>query len=182
MNNSVKAQSFSSLQYAHDTVGNVETYLKDKVTKPISKAESALLSNYGPELDATEELNPVDAAYYQSLIGILRWMVELGRVDICVKVSMIPSQHLEQLFHIFAYLIKYHNHKMVFDPSVSGINMSKFERQDWSVIVYGAKLKEELPTNMIDEQGIRFYMIVYVDSNHDSDTVTNRLRTGFLIF
>ena len=50
----------------------------------------------------------VDAAYYQSLIGILQWMVELGRIDIiCVKVSMVSSclallleGHLKQLFHI----------------------------------------------------------------------------------
>ena len=34
------------------------------------------------EIDISPELNATDAAYYQSLIGILQWMVELGRVDI----------------------------------------------------------------------------------------------------
>ena len=50
-----------------------------------------------------------DAAYYQSLIGILRWIVELGRVDVCLEVSMMSSHlalpregHLEQVLHIFA--------------------------------------------------------------------------------
>jgi hypothetical protein len=52
----------------------------------------------------------------ESLIGILRWIVELGRVDICLEVSMMSSHlvlpregYLEQGFHIFAHLKKYHN-------------------------------------------------------------------------
>jgi hypothetical protein len=60
-------------------------------------------------------LSPQEAAYYQSLIGILRWIVELGRVDICLEVSMMSSHlvlpregHLEQVFLIFAHLKKYH--------------------------------------------------------------------------
>ena len=51
-------------------------------------------------------------------------MVELKRVDICVELSMLsyclamPREgHLHQLFHIFAYLKKYHNNEMMFDPS-----------------------------------------------------------------
>ena len=38
--------------------------------------------DYQPEIDVSPELNAVDAAYYQSLIGVVRWMVELGQVDI----------------------------------------------------------------------------------------------------
>ena len=70
-----------------------------------------MASGYCPEIDITEELNPTDAAYYQSLVGVLLWIVELGREDICVEVSMLASfmamlrqGHLEQLFHIFVYL------------------------------------------------------------------------------
>jgi hypothetical protein len=62
-----------------------------------------------PEMDISAELLPTDAAYYQSLIGIRRWMVELHQVDICLEVSMMSShlsipneRHLEQLFQIFA--------------------------------------------------------------------------------
>ena len=73
------------------------------------KAAAPLSTNYRPELEVINELNPEIASYYQSLIGILRWMVELGRVDICCEVSMMSSclalpreGHLKQLFHIFA--------------------------------------------------------------------------------
>ena len=62
--------------------------------------------------------------------------MELGRVDICVEVYMMSSQYalprqgyLEELFHMFTYLRKYHNSEILFDPSVPDIDMSKFERQ-----------------------------------------------------
>ena len=38
--------------------------------------------------------------------------------------------HLVQLFHMFAYLKKYHNTKMVFDPSDPVIDELKFVLQD----------------------------------------------------
>eukprot|EP00957_Ditylum_brightwellii_P029132 2201478-Ditylum_brightwellii.AAC.1 len=48
-------------------------------------------ASYRPELDITPALSPIGSAYYQSLIGMLRWMVELGMIEICLEVSMIPS-------------------------------------------------------------------------------------------
>ena len=49
--------------------------------------------------------------YYQNQIGVLRWMVELKRIDIITDVSMVASQlalplegHLEAVFTILGYL------------------------------------------------------------------------------
>ena len=71
-------------RYKDDTVQDRQYF--------IPKKAGAALSNYfRPEIDVTLELEPVDAAYYQSLIRILCWMVELGRIDICVEVSMMSS-------------------------------------------------------------------------------------------
>ena len=39
---------------------------------------------YEPEMDVSRELNPDEASYFQTIIGVMRWMVELGRVDIGV--------------------------------------------------------------------------------------------------
>jgi hypothetical protein len=36
-------------------------------------------------------LNADQANYYMSLIGILRWAVELGRLDIYVDVTLLSS-------------------------------------------------------------------------------------------
>ena len=84
------------------------------------KAPAPMSNDYRPEIDTSEELDMTDAAYYQSLIGIVRWMVELGRVDICCEVSMLSScvalpreGHLQQLLHMFSYLEKKHNTEMV---------------------------------------------------------------------
>ena len=48
-------------------------------------------ATYRPELDVTPVLEAEWASYYQSLIGVLRWIVELGQVDICLQVSMMSS-------------------------------------------------------------------------------------------
>ena len=104
LENGIKAWSFSSSQYVQAAVQNVEKYLKEKVKKFPPRAETPLGSEYRPELDFTPELRAKYAAYYQSLIGVLQWMVELGRLDICCEVSMMSSSlalprtgHLEQL-------------------------------------------------------------------------------------
>ena len=67
-----------------EAVKNVETYLARKEKKLNAKAGTPISNGYIPETEATDELLPVDAAYYQSLIGILRWMVELIQVNICL--------------------------------------------------------------------------------------------------
>ena len=61
-------------QYAQTAVKNVEAYLKSEDSKRWKISNTT----YRPEFDVSRELNVADAAYYQSLIGILRWIVELG--------------------------------------------------------------------------------------------------------
>ena len=43
-----------------------------------NKADTPLTTTYSPELDVSRELNVADAVYDQSLVRILRWIVELG--------------------------------------------------------------------------------------------------------
>ena len=78
------------------------------------------------------------ASYYQSLIGILRWVVKLGQIDICCEVSMMATcvalpryGHLNALYRIFGYLKTHHNAKMVFDPSHPRIDDNAFPDKDW---------------------------------------------------
>ena len=85
-----KAWGFSSSQYVQRAVKNVEEYV-GKRDWLLPCANTPITTVYRPELDVTHELNPPDAAYYQSLIGTLHLMVELGRVDICLEVSMMSS-------------------------------------------------------------------------------------------
>ena len=100
-----------------------------------SKADTPLTTTYRPELDVSRELNVADAAYYQSLIGILRCIVELGQLDVCLEVSMMSSHlalprvgHLEHILHIFAYLKKYHYTELFYDPSDPVVDENDFKR------------------------------------------------------
>ena len=187
LSNGAKAYTFSSSQYVKAAVSNVEQHLHRKGQKLPCRALAPLKSGYRPEIDVTDELDAVQASYYQSLIGILRWMVELGRLDITCEVSMMASHmalprvgHLDQLFHMFAYLKRCHNSELVFDPSDRCINKDQFIQYDWTSSEYG-DAHEELPMNAPEPRGLGFIMWAYVDADHAGNVITRRSRTGFLI-
>ena len=188
LENGVKAWGYSSSQYVQAAVKNVEAYLLERGQKLAARVETPMQTSYRPEIDVSEELGAGEALYYQSLIGILRWMVELGRIDICLEVSMMSSHlalprrgHLEQLFHLFAYLKKHHNAELIFDPSDPVVNESEFE--DWTTSEFGhLQGKEELPPNAPQPRGLGFVMRAKVDADHAADTVTRRSRTGFIVY
>ena len=76
-------------------------------------------TDYDPDLDTTVELDEDQATYYQSQIGILHWIDELGRIDIATEVSPLASHvalpkkgHLLTVFHIYPYLKKRHNSRL----------------------------------------------------------------------
>ena len=186
--NGAKCWSFSSSQYIQNAVRNVEEYLAKSGEKLPSRVKSPWPSNYRPEIDISPELSGAKASYYQSLIGILRWIVELGRIDICMETSAMASMmanprvgHLNAVLHTFAFLKNKHNGVMVFDPSEPDIDESQFRKEDWSATAYGP-CKEEIPPNAPTPRGIGFTMRAFVDSDHAGDSVTRRSRTGFIVF
>ena len=188
LENGVQCWCFSSSQYIQNSIQNVEDYLLKQGEKGLPRAKSPWPSNYRPEIDVSPELSPNKASYYQSLIGILRWIVELGRADICMETSAMASMmalprkgHLKVLFHMFAFLKMKHNGVMVFDPSEPTIDESQFKHDDWSATSYG-ECKEDIPSNAPKPRGIGFTMRAFVDSDHAGDKVTYRSRTGFMIF
>ena len=96
-----------------------------------------MTTSYRPELDVTPELSDADASYFQLLIGILWWIVELGRVDICLEVSMMYLHlalpqivHLHQVIQIFSRIKNYHSTQLVYDPTSPEINEADFELRD----------------------------------------------------
>lgn len=121
----INCWTFSSAQYAHAAVNNVERYLIALNQALPKKASDPFKTDYRPEIDISTILLQSEANYFQSLIGILRWIVELGRIDITVEVSMMFSImvmprkcHLKQLLHIFAYLKQKYNSETALDPTV----------------------------------------------------------------
>jgi hypothetical protein len=66
---------------------------------------------YKPELELSKELDGEMISRYLQLIGILRWAVELGQIDIALETALMSQYsaspregHIEAVYHIFAYL------------------------------------------------------------------------------
>jgi hypothetical protein len=91
--NGVVAWDMSSRKYVQSDVQNVKEYMSalpgDQML--VKKASSLFAGVYTPELDEIPELDPTRAKFYQSQIGILRWCVELGCINIITEVSMFST-------------------------------------------------------------------------------------------
>ena len=138
--NGVEAWADSALKYLQEAMSNSEAYFCENFggRKFAKKVIDPFESEYDPLMDSSADMGPIILNYYQTQIGVLRWMVELGRIDIITEVSMLASQHalprgvcLELVFHIFGYLKGHHNARMVFDPTYPTPDMSMFQEHDW---------------------------------------------------
>lgn len=116
-----KFWSMSADQY----IKNALIAIKEKYILDSKRVTTPMSSGYRPEVDTSELLNDDDANYYQSLIGILRWAVELGHIDIAIEVGMLSTfmcspreGHLQQVLHMFAYLDKHKRSRVVFDSDI----------------------------------------------------------------
>ena len=76
-----------------------------------SNIHTPLATSYRPEFDFSPLLDDDHINWYQQLIGILRWTVELGRIDIHLSVALFAQYlaqprvgHLHRAFRVFAYL------------------------------------------------------------------------------
>ena len=85
LENGRNAWSFSLSQYVQDAVKNgIDMLAQEGRTLP-KREKSPWTSNYIPKTDTSPELPAPRATYYQSLIGVLRWITELGRVGITME-------------------------------------------------------------------------------------------------
>ena len=189
LSNGVVAWGMSSSKYVREAVSNVDRYLaSNHIGKELKrKVKSPWPTGYEPELDTSEELNTKEASFYQHLIGVLHWIVELGRIDIITEVSSLASYlanprdgHLDAALHLYSYMKNKHNARLVLDPTYPEIDQDNFVRRDWDYF-YG-EVKEELPPDMPKPLGKEVDLRLYVDSSHASDKSNRRSRTGFFIF
>ena len=179
--------AMSSEKYVKQAVREVETELAKIHQILPTKAVTPLTSGYRPEMDVTPELDPSRMRYFQELIGVLRWICELGRVDILCPVAMLSHQlampregHLDQCFHMFGYLKKHDRSTMVFDETEPKIDPDSFTHCDWSEFYPYAK--EAIPPNAPEARGRAVTTHCFVDADHAGDRMTRRSHTGVLIF
>ena len=179
--------TLSSEKYIKTAVANVEEKLAKSNQKLPTKCITPVASGYHPSEDTSNELNAEGLNYYQELIGILRWAIELGRVDILLEVALLSSHlalprvgHLQQVYHIFGYLKNSPRRRLFFDPAYPKISESRFQVFDWIDFYRGAE--EEIPLDLPTPLGLEVEIHCFVDASHASDKTTRRSQSGILIF
>ena len=140
------------------SIQSVEATLAEKGNKLPTKCVTPFSSGYRPEVDVSPELGAEGHRYYQELIGMLRWAVEIGRLDILLEVSMLSHHlalpregHLEQALHIFGYLKNHPKRKIAFDPDHPVVDERRFKEYDWYDFYRDAK--EAIPPNKPPPRG-----------------------------
>jgi len=153
--------------------------LKRKVSAPLP-------SGYKPELDGMKEVDDETAIVYMQFIGILRWLVELGRIDVAAKVSMMSAYnamprmgHFHAVLHVFAYLENNLDWELAMDCQSK--NWNEIPEQNWREFYPFAK--DEIPPDMPKPLGKKpVELTMFVDASHAANVVTRQSRTDVLIF
>jgi hypothetical protein len=135
----------SSEDYVKAALIDVETELEKVGNRVPTKVSTPLAAGYRAELDQSLELDARRLTYYQGLVGVLRWICDIGRVYILVDTTKMspylasPREgHLQQVLHIFAYLKAHKRSTLVFDEMEPSYNPEWFTKRDWSEFYPGA--------------------------------------------
>ena len=179
--------TMSSEKYVKAAVENVELKLSKSQHRLPSRCDTPMSTSYHPSEDVSKEMNAQGVQTYQELIGILRWAIEIGRVDILLEVSLLSSHlalprvgHLQAVYRIFGYLKQVKKRKLYFDPIKPSISEDRFKSFDWKDFYKDAQ--EPIPIDMPSPRGKSMSTHCFVDANHAGDKTSRRSMTGILIF
>jgi hypothetical protein len=108
--NGVMAWGLSPSKYVVQAIKNCQLHLNEKLAGKYSipaRADNPFPVDYDPSTDLSNLLDPDCSSFYQHLIGVMRWMVELGCIDTATEVSMLSSYlacpregHLKNTLHV----------------------------------------------------------------------------------
>jgi hypothetical protein len=131
---------------------------------------------------------------YLQLIGILRWGIEIGRLDILIEVSVLSQHqcspckgHLDATYRIFWYLKcslkKGEEGQIVFnarEPEVDDCLFNSSDNQYWNDFYPDAK--EAIPPNMLPPRGRAVRLGCYVNADHAGNLMTRRSHSGIILY
>ena len=179
--------AMSSQEYVKQAILVIEEKLKRKGKVIPRRCPTPLTSGYHPSIDTSRELNADETQFYQECVGMLRWVVELGRVDILLEVALMSQYlanpregHLEQIYHIFGHLRQVGKRTIYLDPQYPNISEERFTKFDWEDFYKDAV--EQISPYAPEPRSRSLFLHVFVDSDHAGDKVTRRSQTGILVF
>ena len=163
----------------------LENYRRIYGTMP-KKAHSPLVKNDHPELDATDLLDIEETKVYQSLIGALQWVIQIGRWDVATAVMSLSrfraaprKGHLERVKRVHGYLLKMKNGVIRIRTDMPDYSDIPDKVYDWESTCY-AGAKEEVPKDCPPPLGKEVQMTSFVDANLYHCLVSGRSVTGIL--
>jgi hypothetical protein len=193
------AWSMSSHEYLDNSIKNLEIQLEKEGVPPLKtygkrNGDRPFPASYRPEIDTSPELGDELSSRYLQLIGILRWGVEIGRIDIITEVSVLSQHqctpregHLDAVYRIFWFLKcslkKKEQSRIVFDSLRPFVDESLFNPSNpdiWKDFYQDAE--EPIPANMPAPRGRQVYLACYVDADHAGNLMTRRSHTGILLY
>ena len=171
---------------------------KKGIILPTSKKSGSMpftSQSYRPELDSTDYCDQELHTLFQNIIGMLRWMCELGRIDILHETSLLSQYlaqprlgHLNQAINIFHYLDKHNRSWMVLDPTRFDI-VWKPKNNELSPEIRAMAMKDQypdaeelIPHNAPEPLGKEVDINVFVDADHAENRITRRSHTGIIIY
>jgi hypothetical protein len=182
--NGVMVRGLSPSKYVVQAVKNCNLHLTEKLDGRYSipaRADNPFPVDYAPSTDFSDIMDPDCSSFYQHLIGVMRWIVELGRIDIATEVSKLSSYlacpregHLENALHVMGYLWLKHNSRLIFDPTYPDTDQTAFPSFEWMEI-YG-NVEEVSPPDMPPPLGKDVELCMVGKKR------TRRSRTGYIIF
>ena len=190
LRNGVVAWGMSPSKYVLEDANNCAKHVKynfpvnytlpDCAENPFVMGNEAVMCTY-------KALDSAEAYYFKSIIGVMCWMVEIGRIYIATEVSLLSSRltyplegHIGAALCVMSYLKQKYNSLLVFDPTYPKIDEIIFKDCDWKYF-YG-NVEEEIPPNAPYPRGKDIDLWAKVYSNHEGDKEIRLLRTGYLIF
>ena len=173
--------------YVKECIRRIESQFEDGVT--LTPQYTALPDDVHPELDDSPLLDPDGRRQFQAYIGMAQWATTVGRPDISFATSSLsrfascPRQgHLDLALHLFGYLKKFPNRRMVVDsrpiiwetPKENPTFHADF-LEDYP------DAKEELDPNLPTPYGRELETTIFFDADHAHDQQTRRSITGLIV-
>ena len=175
---------YAPRKYIEKLIDNYERVFGRKpkqYTSPLEKGDH-------PELDTSELLDLDQIQIYQSLIGALQWVVQIGRFDVATAVMTMsrfraaPRQgHMDRVKRIHGYLSKMRHATVRIRTELPDFSNVPEKHYDWEYSVYkGAK--ELIPEDCPPPRGKSARFSSYVDANLLHDLISGKSVTGILHF